>query len=62
MLFNELGLSAELLRAVSEQGYETLRQFSAKPYPIFLKAMTSSLAPRQALARRQVSHCRCCSF
>ena len=37
MLFNELGLSAELLRAVREQGYETATPVQAKAIPPILE-------------------------
>ncbi|KJS09639.1 MAG: hypothetical protein VR73_01475, partial [Gammaproteobacteria bacterium BRH_c0] len=46
MLFNELGLSAELLRAVSEQGY-------SEPTPIQAKAIPIVLEGRDVLAGAQ---------
>jgi ATP-dependent RNA helicase RhlE len=46
MLFNELGLSAELLRAVKEQGYE-------KPTPIQLQAIPHILEGHDILAGAQ---------
>ena len=61
MLFNELGLSAELLRAVEEQGYAKPPRFSAKPSPTFSKATIFSLAPKRAPARPPASPCPCCS-
>ncbi len=46
MKFNELGLSAELLRAVEEQGYET-------PTPIQREAIPHILAGHDILAGAQ---------
>ena len=37
MLFNQLGLSAELLRAVNEQGYETATPIQRQAIPLILK-------------------------
>ena len=46
MTFNDLGLSAELLRAVSEQGY-------SQPTPIQAKAIPIVLEGRDVLAGAQ---------
>jgi len=60
MLFNELGLSAELLRAVEEQGYEKPTPIQREAIPTFSKATIFSPAPRRARARPLASRCRCC--
>ena len=37
MLFNQLGLSAELLRAVDEQGYQTATPIQQQAIPLILE-------------------------
>ena len=37
MLFNQLGLSAELLRAVDEQGYKTATPIQRQAIPLILE-------------------------
>ncbi len=39
MSFNDLGLSAELLRAVSDQGYSNPTPIQAKAIPIILQGL-----------------------
>ncbi|MFT6300821.1 MAG: ATP-dependent RNA helicase RhlE, partial [Saprospiraceae bacterium] len=39
MLFTELGLSADILRAVSEQGYTEPTPIQAKAIPLVLKGL-----------------------
>ena len=61
MLFNQLGLTAELLRAVDEQGYKKQPRSSSKLFPLYSKAAMFLPAPKPAPARRQASHYPCCS-
>ncbi len=55
MLFNELGLSAELLRAVHEQGYE-------QPTPIQLQAIPEILAGHDLLGGAQTGTGKTAAF
>ncbi len=61
MSFSELGLRAELLLAVGEQGYTNPPRSRPRPFPLCWPAATSWAAPRPAPARPRASRCRCCS-
>jgi rubredoxin len=61
MQFSELGLSAELLRAIGEQGYTTPTPVQRRPSPTSSPGATSKPWPRPAPARPPPSCCRSCS-
>ena len=61
MSFEHLGLTPELLRAVSAQGYTEPTPVQAESIPTCSPAATCSRAPRRAPARRPPSCCRSCS-
>ena len=58
MSFDGLGLSPELLRAVSDEGYTEPTPVQAAAIPVILEAATSSPARRPGPARRPRSCCR----
>jgi len=65
MLFNQLGLSAELLRAVEKQGYSEATPIQREAIPpileLFSKAVMFWLVPKPARARQPALRCRYCS-
>ncbi len=61
MPFTQLGLSAELLRAVSEEGYTKPTPIQQQAIPVVLEGATFSPAHKPAPVKPPVSLCRCCS-
>ena len=59
MTFKELNLSAPLLRAVQEAGYETPSPIQAAAIPPVLSGRDLMAAPRPVPARRLLLRCPC---
>ena len=59
MTFNDLKLSAPLLKAVSEAGYETPSPIQASAIPPVLEGRDLMAAPRPAPARPLPLRCPC---
>ncbi len=59
--FAELGLSPEILRAVTESGYTTPTPIQAQAIPVVLAGRDVMGGAQTAPARRPASGCRSCS-
>jgi len=61
MSFASFGLSAELVRAVTERGYTEPTPIQAQAIPVVLKGGDLMGGAQTAPARRPALHCHCCN-